>query len=118
MSSSESINNLRNDSCIDPSLDLNLLDSSHSPADSCPSLDYSVDSIDNADFPSDTRKERMSGGGASFVYITAREKVLCKVQNLKDSFCTLGISMDAKFNDGATVVELPSTEEGSPIATT
>jgi hypothetical protein len=118
MPSSESINNLRNDSCIDPNLDLSLLDSSHSPADTCPSLDYSVDSFDNADFASDTRNERTSSGGASFVYITAREKVLCKVQNLRDSFCTLGISMNAKFNDGTTVVELPSAEEGSPIATT
>lgn len=119
MPSSESINNLRNDSCIDPSLDLSLLlDSSDSPADTCPSLDHSVDSFDNADFSSDTRNERTSGGGASFVYITARENVLCKVQNLRDSFCTLGVSMNAKFNDGTTVVELPSAEEGSPIATT
>jgi hypothetical protein len=119
MPSSESVSNPRNDSCIDPSLDLSLLlDSSHSPPDTCPSLDRSVDGFDNADCSSDTRNERTTGGGASFVYITAREKVLCKVQNLRDSFCTLGVRMNAKFNDGTTVVELPSAEEESPVATT
>lgn len=112
--------NTRNDSCIDPNLNLNLnldLDFSHSPADTCPSLDYSVESFDNADFSSDIRNEGSPDGGVPFAYISARENVLCKVQNLRDSFCVLGVNMNAKFNNGTTAVELPSVEEGSPIAT-
>ncbi|KAF2631764.1 hypothetical protein BU25DRAFT_360374 [Macroventuria anomochaeta] len=110
--------NRRNDSCIDPNLDLDLnIDFSHSPPGTCPSLDYSVDSFDNADFSSELRNEGMPDGGMPFAYISAREDVLCKVQKLRDSFCALGVNMNAKFNNGTTVVELPSMEEGSPIAT-
>lgn len=108
----------RNDSCIDPGLDLSLvLDMSHSPPGTCPSLDYSVDSFDNAEFSSDVRSEGTPEEGASFAYITAREHVLSKVQSLRDSFCALGVNMNAKFNNGTTVVELPSSEQGNPIAT-
>lgn len=110
--------NTRNDSCIDPNLDLNLnLDIEHSPPDTCPSLDYSVDSFDNADLTSGIHNEGTPNSAAPFAYIRARESVLCKVQNLKDSFCALGINMNVKLNNGTTVVELPSVEEGSPIAT-
>jgi hypothetical protein len=107
---------MRNDSCVDPNLDLNL-EFEHSPPNTCPSLDYSVDSFDNADFAADLRNEGTPDSGAPLAYITARENVLCKVQNLRDSFCALGVNMNAKFNNGTTVVELPSIEEGSPIAT-
>lgn len=93
-----------------------MLEFSHSPPGTCPSLDYSVDSFDNADFSTEIRNEGTSGG-ASFAYITARENVLSKVQNLRESFCTLGVNMNAKFNNGTTAVEVPSTEEGSPVPT-
>ncbi|KAF3010589.1 hypothetical protein E8E13_001937 [Curvularia kusanoi] len=116
--SSRAISNSRNDSCVDPTLELShMLELSHSPPDTCPSLDYSVDSLDNMDFSPNLRIERTPDGGASFAYITARENVLCKVQSLRASFCALGVNMNAKLSNGTTVVELPSTEEGSPIAT-
>lgn len=111
-------NNTRNDSCIDPKLDLNSsLDLSHSPPDTCPSLDYSVESFDNSDFPSELQNEGTYNSGASFAYISTRANVLCKVQNLRNSFCALGVNMNTKFTNGTTVVELPSVEEGNPIAT-
>jgi hypothetical protein len=103
------------DPFIDPKLDLSL-DFENSPPGTCPSLDFSVDSFDNADFPSEGHSEETPNRGISLAYISAREDVLCKVQNLRDSFCALGVNMNAKFNNGTTVVELPSIEEGSPIA--
>ncbi|KAH6644046.1 hypothetical protein C7974DRAFT_439271 [Boeremia exigua] len=108
----------RNDSCVDPNLDLQFdLELSRSPPTTCPSLDYSVDSFDNIEFPSELRNEGLPNGGVPLAYISAREDVLCKVQNLRSTFCALGINMNAKFNNGTTVTELPSVEEGNPIAT-
>ncbi|KAJ4347762.1 hypothetical protein N0V95_005108 [Ascochyta clinopodiicola] len=106
----------RNDSCIEPSLALSP-DYNHSPPETCPSLDFSVDSFDNAEFTPEIHWEGAPDYGASLAYISAREDVLCKIQNLRASFCALGVHMNAKFNDGTTAVELPSVEEGSPIAT-
>lgn len=109
---------MRNDSCIDPYLDLNSsLNLSYSTPDSCPSLDYSVESYDNTDFPSELQNEGMYDSGASFAYVSKRANVLFKVQNLRNSFCALGINMNTKFVDGTTIFELPSVEEGNPIAT-
>jgi hypothetical protein len=112
-------NSMRHDSCIDPNLDMMDpgFDLSHSSPDTCPSLDYSVDSFDNADYPSELQNEGMYDSGASFAYISMRANVLCKVQNLRNSFCALGVNMNTKFNNGSTVVELTSTEEGNPIVT-
>lgn len=107
---------MRNDSCIDPNLDINL-ENEHSPPNTCPSLDFSVDSCDNAEFPPEVHYGQVPDSVASFAYISAREDVLCKVQNLRDSFCALSINMNAKFNNGTTVVELPSVEKDSPITT-
>ena len=114
-----SANSMRNDSCIDPNLDMinSRFDLSHSPPDTCPSLDYSVDSYDNADFISESQNEGTYDDGASFAYISTRANVLCKVQNLRNSFCALGVNMNTKFTNGTTVAELPSVEEGNPIAT-
>ncbi|KAF3034188.1 hypothetical protein E8E11_003626 [Didymella keratinophila] len=114
-----SANSMRNDSCIDPNLDMmnSRFDFSHSPPDTCPSLDYSVDSYDNADFISESQNEGTYDGGASFAYISTRANVLCKVQNLRNSFCALGVNMNTKFTNGTTVAELPSVEDGNPIAT-
>jgi hypothetical protein len=112
-------NSMRNDSCIDPNLDMinSKFDLSHSPPDTCPSLDHSVDSYDNADFISEPQNEGTYDGGASFAYSSSRANVLCKVQNLRNSFCALGVNMNTKFTNGTTVAELPSVEEGNPIAT-
>ncbi|KAJ4984708.1 hypothetical protein SVAN01_09822 [Stagonosporopsis vannaccii] len=111
-------NIMRSDSCIDPNLDVDIsLDFSQSPSNTCPSLDYSVDSYDNVDFPSEPSNDGISRGAAPLAYISAREDVLCKIRSLRDAFCRLGVNMDAKFNNGTTVVELPSVEAGSPIAT-
>lgn len=110
--------NVRNDSCIDPNLDLDLsLDFSQSPSNTCPSLDYSVDSFDNIDASSNPSNDSIPNGVVPLAYISAREDVLCKVQKLRDAFCALGINMNTKFNNGTTVVELPSVEVGSPIST-
>lgn len=109
---------MRSDSCIDPNLDHDFnLDFNHSPSNTCPSLDYSVDSFDNVDCSSELRNEELPTSGTPLAYITARGNVLCKVQNLRDAFCALGVNMNLKFHNGTTVVELPSIEEGSPIAT-
>lgn len=111
-------NNTRNDSCIDPTFNLDSsLDPSYSPPGTCSSLDLSVDSFDNSDFPQEPQAERMYENGASFAYISKRANVLCKIQNLRNSFCALGVNMNIKFTNGTTVVELPSMEEGNPIAT-
>lgn len=108
----------RNDSCVESNLDLDLsLEFNHSPPNTCPSLDYSVDSFDNADYCMEAHNDEAPTSGMPFAYISAREDVLCKIQNLRDSLCELGGNMNAKFNNGTTVVELPSTEEGSPIVT-
>lgn len=108
----------RNDSCIDPNLDLDVsLDFSQSPPNTCSSLDCSVDSFDNIEFSSEPRNEGIPNSVAPLAYISAREDVLCKVQSLRDAFCRLGINMTAKFNNGTTAVELPSVEPGSPITT-
>jgi hypothetical protein len=106
----------RNDSCIDPDLEIRS-DHEHSPPDTCPSLDFSVDSFDNADVTSEVPNEGSSAGRTPFAYISARDDVIRKVQDLRDSFCALGVNMSAKFNNGVTVIELPSVEEGSPITT-
>jgi hypothetical protein len=114
-----SANSMRNDSCVGPNLDMmnSRFDLSHSPPDTCPSLDYSVDSYDNADFNSELQNEETCNSEASFAYISTRANVLCKVQNLRNSFCALGIDMNTKFTNGTTVAELPSLEEDNPIAT-
>ncbi|KAJ4309630.1 hypothetical protein N0V94_008841 [Neodidymelliopsis sp. IMI 364377] len=106
----------RNDSCIDPDLEIRS-DHDFNPPDTCPSLDFSVDSFDNADVTLEVPNEESSAGRTPFAYISARDDVVRKVQDLRDSFCALGVNMNAKFNNGVTVVELPSVEEGSPIAT-
>ncbi|KAF9696392.1 hypothetical protein EKO04_005418 [Ascochyta lentis] len=114
--SASTVHGMRNDSCIDPNLDFNH-DSDQSPPETCPSLDFSVDSSDNPEFISEAPWEGTPNHRASLAYISAREDVLCKVQNLRASFCILGVHMNAKFNNGTTVVELPSVEEDSPITT-
>lgn len=108
------VEDMHNDSSIDPNLDLNL-DFDTSPPNTCPSLDFSVDSFDNSELPSEVRNEGTLDGFTTFGYISAREKVLCKVQSLRDAFSSLGIHLGARFHK--TVVELPSVEEDSPIAT-
>lgn len=107
---------VHNDSCIDPNLD-RIFEFEQSPPETCPSLDFSVDSPENADLSSEGNKEGVPNYGASFAYISARDDVLCKIQNLRHSFCALGVNMHAKFNDGTTAVKRPSVQEGNPLAT-
>ena len=106
----------RHDSCVGPNLGQDL-DFEHSPPDTCPSLDFSVDSFDNVELPLEVPNEGKINGGVSSAYLSAHEDVLYKVRNLRDSFCALGVNMNAKFNNGTTAIESPAIEEGSPIAT-
>ncbi|CAO2654374.1 Nn.00g111070.m01.CDS01 [Neocucurbitaria sp. VM-36] len=88
-------------------------------SDTCPSLDFSPDSFDSLEFlnrlqPVDTPPSISADAGP---HSAARIALLHKVQDLKDALCILGTHMDAKLAKGATVCELPTIEEHSPIHT-
>jgi hypothetical protein len=103
---------------IDPNLDINR-NMDDTLSDTCPTLDFSPDSLNSLDFLNDLQPIDMpypmsiTGRADS----TARTAILHRVQNLKDGLYNLGIHLNAKLANGATAIELPSIEENSPIPT-
>ncbi|KAJ8109022.1 hypothetical protein OPT61_g7757 [Boeremia exigua] len=110
------VRSTRNDSCIDPNHDLTSnIDFNQSPPNTCPSLDFSMESFDN-DFPSDLHSEGVLDVATPFAYLSARGDVLCKIQNLRGALDALSVDMNAKLRNGTAAVERPSVGH-SPIAT-
>lgn len=114
-----SASDIINYDAVDPNLEVNS-SLGQTPSDTCPSLDFSPDSLDSLEFlkdvqpvdipyPMDTTTHPQS---------PARAALLQRAQNLKGALYELGKPLNAKLVSGSAAVELPSIQENSPISTT
>lgn len=104
---------------VDPNLDVKS-NFDETPPESCPSLDYSPDSLDSLDFLNDVQPVDIPYpvSATAHAQLPARAALLQRAQNLKDALYELGKPLNAKLVSGSAAVELPSIQENSPIPTT
>ena len=114
-----SASDIINYDAVDPNLEVNS-SLGQTPSDTCPSLDFSPDSLDSLDFLNDVQPVDIPYpmDTATHAQSPARAALLQRAQNLKGALYELGKPLNAKLVSGSAAVELPSIQENSPISTT